>query len=206
MPRAADAPDLEFETALWSGGLTRVAGLDEAGRGALAGPVFVAALVLPADPAVVRTLEGVRDSKQMTARQRERAAERIRARALAWAIGRADAAEIDALGIAAACRLAAERAVADLPFPPDYILADYRLQPDLPVSQTALVKGDRRSLTVAGASVLAKTARDEHVRALDRLHPGYGLARHKGYGTLAHREAIRALGPCAEHRRSFRVK
>lgn len=197
------ADRLAFERCLWEGGWRRVAGLDEAGRGALAGPVCAAAVILPSDPAIAETLSGVRDSKQMTVVEREAWAPRIRAAALAWGVGFASAEEIDSLGIVAATKRAAGRALEALSPPPDALLTDYLIFPESELPQIALVKGDRRSLSVAAASVLAKTARDTLMRQLDAQYPGYGLAQHKGYGTPAHRSALARLGLSPLHRRSF---
>jgi len=198
-------PDLSFEISLWNAGIKYIAGIDEAGRGPLAGPVAAAALVLPPRAEMVIALAGVRDSKQMTARQRESSAGRIRQTALAWGIGFASVAEIDALGILPATRRAAERAIEALAIYPDHLLLDCLFLPELPVPQTSLVKGDCRSLSIAAASVLAKTARDGLLRACEVQFPGYGFAAHKGYGTAAHRLALERLGPCALHRRTFRL-
>lgn len=195
---------LTFERHLWEGGWQRVAGMDEAGRGALAGPVCAAAVILPPDPALAQTLSGVRDSKQMTPLEREAWAPRIQQAALAWGVGFASAEEIDALGIVAATKLAATRALKNLL--PDYLLTDFLLFPELDLPQTALIKGDRRSLSVAAASVLAKTARDSLMRDLDAQYPGYGFAQHKGYGTPAHRRALERWGALPLHRRSFALK
>lgn len=194
-------PSLEFERLLWKDGFTRLAGVDEAGRGAWAGPVCAAAVILPCESSVARTLERVRDSKQMTPPEREAWSPRIRKAALGWGVGFASAQEIDSLGIVPATKLAVMRALESLL--PDYLLTDLLLLRELELPQTALVKGDQRSLSVAAASVLAKTARDARLRALDGEYPGYGFARHKGYGTFFHREALRRLGACAEHRKSF---
>ncbi|MEW5940241.1 MAG: ribonuclease HII [Chloroflexota bacterium] len=196
-------PDLRFEKGFWKNGVERVAGLDEAGRGALAGPVTVGAIILPPNPHLTRTLRGVRDSKQMTPLARSRAADHIRAVALAWSLGWASAEEIDSIGIAAATRLAAERALDTLPLSPQTLLTDFRLNPETDLPFVSLVKGDQKSLTIACASVLAKTARDALMRDLDAQHPGYGLARHKGYGTAGHRSAILQLGHSSIHRRTF---
>ncbi len=201
-----DEPDLSFETPLWRAGIQYIAGIDEAGRGPLAGPVAAAAVILPDRPGVAELLAGVRDSKQMTPRQREAGAARIRQVALAWGIGFASAEEIDELGILPATHLAAERALEALSIRPEALLLDCLFLPDLPQPQTSLVKGDCRSLSIASASVLAKTARDALMVALDARHPGYGFADHKGYGTAAHRAAIDRLGPCPLHRRSFRLR
>lgn len=200
------APDLSFEQALWAAGLRGVAGIDEAGRGPLAGPVAAAVVVFPPDAGLTVGLAGVRDSKQMTPSQRQAARPRIQASALGFAVGFAEAAEIDALGILPATRLAAWRALQALPFAPDHLLLDALFMPDVDLPQTALIKGDRRSLSIAAASVLAKTARDARLEALEQVYPGYGFARHKGYGTAAHRAALQQLGPCPQHRRSFHLK
>lgn len=199
-------PDLSFEKKLWRGGFNLIAGLDEAGRGALAGPVTVGLVVLPNLAHLARTLSGVRDSKQMTPRQRSRRAETIKSVAQAWSLGWADADEIDSIGIAAATRLAAERALAALTLAPDYLLTDFLLKPDTDIPLTSLVKGDQKSLSIAAASVLAKTARDEFMRTLDEKFPAYGFARHKGYGTAFHREAITRLGHSSAHRKTFQIK
>ena len=197
-------PDLQFEQALWNKGLRRVAGVDEAGRGALIGPVAAAAVVLPCDQAdLFDKLAGVRDSKEMKPEERDYWAIEIKSVAVAWAVGYASAAEIDQIGIAPATRLAAERALGQLPLKVEHILIDYISLPDVATPQTPLIKGDARSLTIAAASVLAKTGRDAILAAMDAEFPGYGLAQNKGYATAAHRAAIASLGPCAQHRHSF---
>jgi ribonuclease HII len=204
-------PDLSFEKRLWRSGLKYVAGLDEAGRGALAGPVAVGAVILRSDASrragSPQRLGGVRDSKQMTPAEREAAAPRIKDLALCWGVGFASAAEIDADGIVAATRLAALRALDQLFVFPDYLLTDFRLElPQLDICQTALVKGDVRCLSIAAASVLAKTARDRLMREMDLQVPGYGLGRHKGYGTASHLLALRQLGQSPIHRKTFSIK
>jgi len=201
-------PDTFFESLLWDSGYLHIAGFDEAGRGALAGPVAVGAVILPNDKALLSgTLAGVRDSKQMTPLGRESLAPRIQAIALTWSVGFASAGEIDSQGIVCATRLAALRALNGLSLSPQYLLTDFRLElPQLDVSQTALVKGDALCLSIAAASVLAKTARDELMRDLDQHYRGYGLGRHKGYGTQAHRLALKRLGISPIHRKSFQVK
>jgi ribonuclease HII len=197
-------PDLQFELKLWKSGLRLVAGVDEAGRGALLGPVAAGAVVLPHDlPDLFNRLEGVRDSKEMTPADRERWAGVIKETALSWAVGYATAAEIDRIGIAPATCLAAGRALSALAVAVDHILIDYIKLPDVPTPQTALVKGDARSLSIAAASILAKTERDARLVALDAAYPGYALASNKGYATIAHRTAIASLGPCALHRHTF---
>jgi len=200
-------PDLKYETHLWPH-YKFIAGLDEAGRGALAGPVAVGAVILPNDKTLLsRTLAGVRDSKQMTPLERESLAPRIQEVALAWSVAFASADEIDSLGIVHATRLAALRALNGLSLSPQYLLTDFRLElPQLELSQTSLVKGDVLCLSIASASVLAKTARDELMRELDLHYEGYELGKHKGYGTQAHRSALKRLGISPIHRRTFQVK
>lgn len=202
-PDLPRSPSLSLELPLWAAGLVRVGGLDEAGRGAWAGPVSAAVVVLPPDPGCQLCLSGVRDSKLMTARQRAIWAETIRMTASEWAVGLASAAEIDALGIVPATRLAMLRALNQLAAPPQHLLIDALRLPDVSQPQSALIKGDRRSLSIAAASVLAKTARDEILIGLDAEYPGYGFARHKGYGTALHQQALLEQGPCGQHRRSF---
>jgi ribonuclease HII len=201
-------PNTFFETQLWKSGLLHVAGLDEAGRGALAGPVAVGAVILPNRKArLSRTLAGVRDSKQMTPLERETLAPRIKEIALTWNVGFASSDEIDSQGIVCATRLAALRTLDGLSLLPQYLLTDFRLElPQLDIPQTALVKGDALCLSIAAASVLAKTARDELMCELDICYQGYGLGKHKGYGTQSHRSALERLGFSAIHRKSFQVK
>ena len=202
-------PTTRLESDLWDSGLLYIAGLDEAGRGALAGPVAVGAVILPhGDKALLSSaLAGVRDSKQLTPPARESLAPRIRETALAWSVGFADAHEIDAQGIVRATRLAAIRALHQFSITPQYLLTDFRLElPQLDISQTSIVKGDAHCLSIACASILAKVERDALMRELDLRHPGYGLGQHKGYGTQAHRSALRRLGLSSVHRRSFHVR
>jgi ribonuclease HII len=208
MTKKTDRPTLEYEQNLWQSGLSLVAGFDEAGRGALAGPVAVGAVILPADaPHLPQALACSRDSKQMTARQRERCTPLIKETALMWSVAFADANEIDEIGIVAATRLAAARALAKLTRIPDYLLTDFRLElPEFDIPQTSLVKGDARSLSIASASVLAKTERDALMRTLDERYPGYGLGQNKGYGTQAHRSALMRLGYSPIHRKTFSLK
>jgi len=196
-------PTLEFEQNLWKAGLTRIAGIDEAGRGAWAGPVAAAAVILPVDLSLMQTLSRVRDSKLMTPLARETWAPRIKEAAVSWGVGFASAEEIDTLGILPATKVAALRALENLL--PDYLLTDYLIFPEIDLPQTALVKGDQRSLSVAAASVLAKTARDALMRKLDGQFPGYGFAQHKGYGTRLHQEAMNKLRRCEIHRKSFSI-
>jgi ribonuclease HII len=200
-------PDLTYEKSLWHH-YNYVAGLDEAGRGALAGPVAVGAVILPKDKTrLLRTLAGVRDSKQMTPLERDSLAPRIKETALAWSVGFASAEEIDSQGIVPATRLAAIRALQGLSISPEYLLTDFRLElPQLDISQTSLVKGDACCLSIAAASVLAKTARDAYMSQLDSEYPNYDLGKHKGYGTQAHRLAMKRWGYSSVHRKSFSFK
>ena len=199
-------PDLSIEKRLWNVGWLHLAGIDEAGRGALAGPVCAAAVILPNLPEHTRILAGVRDSKQMTQLQRERFEPLIKEIALSWGVGFASAAEIDEIGILPATRLAAKRATDSLSLIPDYLITDYLKLPEIDLPQELFVKGDMRSLTISSASVLAKTARDAQMRLLDEQVPGYDLSRHKGYGTKAHRAAIKKLGKSSIHRQTFQIK
>lgn len=176
-----------------------VAGIDEAGRGPLAGPVVAAAVIL--DPR--RPIKGVRDSKLLTPQRREELAAQIRARAIAWSTGSADVAEIDALNILRATMLAMQRAVAALPIAPDEALVDGNRCPSLACRTRAIVKGDRDVAAISAASILAKTTRDALLIELDRVYPAYGFAQHKGYGTPEHLAALERHGPCPLHRRTF---
>ena len=176
-----------------------VCGVDEAGRGSLAGPVIAAAVIL--DPR--QPIDGLRDSKKMSPRQRERVALLIRERALAWAVGAADVAEIDAINILQATLRAMERAVAALQPAPALALVDGNQLPRLAMPARCIVGGDDSEPAISAASILAKTHRDALMRALDHTHPGYGFAQHAGYGTSAHLQQLRLLGACAQHRRSY---
>jgi ribonuclease HII len=199
------SPDLSRERKLWRSGVHRVAGLDEAGRGAWAGPLSAAAVILPFQPppAIRARLIQVRDSKQMTAIARAAAAEQIRACAQAWSIGAASAAEVDRLGPVCATRLAMSRALAALSESPDHLLIDYLSLTESQLPQNAFPHGDACCLSIAAASVLAKVWRDGVMLDLERQFPGYGFAKHKGYGTRMHAEALDRLGICPEHRLSY---
>ena len=190
---------LHFEQILWRSGLRTVAGVDEVGIGPLAGPVVAAAVVFPPGT----TLAGIDDSKRLDPTEREEAAGAIRAAATGIGIGLAEVAEIDCLNVYHAGLLAMRRAIDALPLPPEHVLVDARSLPDLPMPQSAFVKGDGLDFSIAAASIVAKTHRDRLMTELDALHPGYGFARHKGYGTPEHQAAIRRHGPCPLHRRSF---
>lgn len=197
-----DAPDYAREAALLRAGASPIAGIDEAGRGALAGPVIAAAAVLPPHPKG-DWVALIRDSKRMTPRQREHALARMRAANAALAVGAASSEEIDARGIVPATRIAMARAVAALPAAPQHLLVDAMNLPQIPLPQTAIVKGDAKCLSIAAASIAAKTARDDIMRRADAQFPGYGFAQHKGYGAPQHLDSLARIGPCAIHRRSF---
>jgi len=205
---ARTEPNTSFESDLWDSGLLYVAGLDEAGRGALAGPVSVGAVILPNDKSLLSwTLSRVRDSKQLTPRARESLAPIIRETAVTWSVGFATADEIDSQGIVRATRLAAIRALHQFSVTPQYLLTDFRLElPQINIPQTSIIKGDARCLTIACASILAKTERDALMRELDARHPGYRLGKNKGYGTQTHRSAMKRKGLTSIHRRSFHVR
>ncbi len=176
-----------------------IAGIDEAGRGPLAGPVVAAAVILDAR----RPIDGLRDSKLLTAAQRERLAEAIRTRALAWAVAEAGVAEIDELNILRATFVAMARAVAALGVAPEEAWVDGNRCPELPCPTRAIVGGDRDVAAISAASILAKTARDALLVELDVRYPLYGFAQNKGYSTKEHLAALARHGPCPEHRRSF---
>jgi len=182
----------------------RIAGVDEVGRGALFGPVVVAAVILsPAAEAELRAL-GVRDSKQLSPRRRQALVEPIQARSIAYAVAEASVAEIDRLNILGATLLAMRRALELLHPPPDHCLVDgNRPIPELFCSQETVIQGDRHSIAIAAASILAKVDRDAQIVRLAADYPGYDLAANKGYGTAAHRAALQALGPTPLHRQSF---
>lgn len=197
------SPDLTFESPLWPEGW-RVAGLDEAGRGAWAGPVVAAAVILPSTVDVLTRLEGVRDSKQLSADKRDFLAGAIRQSAVTWGVGSASNTEIDELGIVPATRLAMMRALEQLSPQAEYLLLDALLLPENPLPQMSLIKGDQRSLSIAAASILAKTSRDAWMVEHSTHYQPYGFDRHKGYGTKAHQLALDESGPCPLHRTSFR--
>lgn len=200
-----DRPGLHLEQALWKTGYKYIGGIDEAGRGAWAGPIMAGAVILPNDFNIQSNLSGVRDSKQMTPRQRERWALEIKSIALAWSIGEASATEIDEIGILPANRLAMLRAIEGLALIPNYYLFDFIHWKDCPFPSEKLIRGETQSLSIAAASVLAKTGRDALMRKLDEQFPGYEFWRHKGYGTVRHRAAIQRLGLAPIHRKSFKI-
>jgi ribonuclease HII len=197
-------PNLAAEQAARARGFELIAGVDEAGRGCLAGPVVAAAVLLPLDePVRVAHISGVRDSKLLTARQRQACFKQIEAAADAIGIGVASSWEVDAEGIVEATRRAMGRAVRSLTPAPEFLLIDHVLLPDICCPQQAIVKGDRHCLSIAAASIVAKVIRDEWMAMLERAWPGYGFRAHKGYPTAAHRRALATLGPCPIHRRTF---
>lgn len=195
-------PSYKEEQSLLDRGFSIVAGLDEVGRGPVAGPVLAAAAILRPKPRG-RWVRMVRDSKMLTARQREEVMPYLRDAALALETGSCSAREVDSLGIASATRLAMQRAVDALPLHPTFLLLDALTLPDLPIPQKAIVKGDSLCMSIAAASIVAKVSRDRIMREFDDLYPGYGFADHKGYATSRHLANLRRLGPSPIHRYSF---
>lgn len=189
---------LEYEEQLWDEQIQYIAGIDEAGRGCLLGDVVAAAVILPKG----HVMEGIRDSKQLSEAKREEWYDRIHQEALAVGIGRVDAKTIDRINIRQASRLAMKKAVEQLSVVPEHLLIDAE-NIDLPIPQISIIKGDRRSQSVAAASIIAKVTRDRMCREWDLRYPEYGIASHKGYATKAHRECIRRFGPTDLHRQSF---
>jgi ribonuclease HII len=197
-------PSLEHERRLLAAGHTTIAGLDEAGRGAWAGPVAAGAVILPlADPGLSDRLRGVTDSKLCTPRQRDAYYDQICEVALAWSVALVPAWRIDEIGIVPSTRQAMAQAIADLAPHPEALLIDALKLPEIELPQRAMKKGDLKSLTIAAASILAKVTRDRAMIAWSQTYPGYGFARHKGYGTAQHRQALHALGPLDIHRWTF---
>ncbi len=195
-------PTFRMEQALVNRGYGMVAGVDEVGRGPLAGPVMAAAVILPVDLDAT-WLAKVRDSKQVPAPLRADLCQHILGAALAVGIGQVSAQEIDRLGILPATRKAMAQAVASLKPRPDYVLVDAVPLPETGIPFKALIRGDQACLSIAAASIVAKVTRDHIMEDMDRQYPGYGLAQHKGYGTADHLECLRRLGPCPLHRLSF---
>jgi ribonuclease HII len=196
------APTLAEESILWLQGLDLVAGLDEVGRGPLAGPVAAGAVVLPPDPDFP-WLQRVRDSKELPPAEREDLAHHIRRDALAVGVGFVSHTVIDRIGIAEATRQAMLRAVGDLTRRPQHLLIDALTLRACSLPQKGIIDGDARCISIAAASIVAKVARDRHMTERDHRFTGYGFSRNKGYGTREHLEALRRLGPCEIHRRSF---
>jgi ribonuclease HII len=196
------APTFAEEKRLWARGWRLVAGVDEAGRGPLAGPVVAAAVVLPSErqPSWVRLL---RDSKQLSPQRREELFDLIQGDGVSFGVGIVPHEVIDARGIVPASKLAMRDAILRLPLAPDHLLIDYVRLPDVRIPQTSITKGDSLSFSIAAASIVAKVTRDRIMVELDGQYPGYGFARHKGYGTPEHLEVLQRLGPCPLHRRTF---
>ncbi len=210
--RAKKTANMKYENIIRAQGFNAIVGMDEAGRGAWAGPVAVGAVSLPLGlPGLSKLLADVRDSKEMTPLQRTRVVETVKERALAWGIGLASHAEIDELGIEIAQRVAMQRALDDMrlrypTFQPDCLLLDALLWPEMigKIPQVSIVDGDARSLSIAAASIVAKTWRDTLMNELDTQYPPYGFAVHKGYGTAKHQAALKTHGTCAIHRRYYK--
>jgi ribonuclease HII len=190
---------LRFEQELWAAGIVYVAGVDEAGMSPLAGPVYAAAVIFTPGSRIA----DVDDSKKLDAKERERLAVEIKATASAWCVGIATVEEIDTINIYWAGLLAMQRAVLGLQLAPQHLLIDARRLKDVPIPQRRIVRGDSLSLSIAAASILAKTSRDAMMRDLDATYPGYGFAKHKGYPVKEHLAALTKLGACDVHRRSF---
>jgi ribonuclease HII len=195
--------DLRWERWCWRDGYRAVAGIDEAGRGALAGPIVAAAVVFPPNTVRRGALKAIDDSKRLTAAQREATAQTIRGTAACWGIGIIDAATIDEIGISRSNRLAMELAVGALGADADFALID-AITCELTMPQLGLIDGDALSVSIAAASILAKTERDRIMRVFHETHDLYGFDRHVGYGTALHLDALREHGPCELHRRTFR--
>ena len=195
-------PSLVEENGLSDKGYRLIAGIDEAGRGALAGPVVAAAVILPPSPAFA-WLQSVRDSKELPAAKRESLFDLIKQDAVAVSVGIIAPQTIDVIGILNATKIAMCHAVEQLASPPDFLLIDFLRLPQLRISQKPIVRGDKLCLSIACASIIAKVTRDRIMVELDRLHPGYGLADHKGYGTKKHVSCLHQNGPSPIHRHSF---
>jgi ribonuclease HII len=202
-PPAEPVPSLALEIAHWNSGCRFVAGVDEVGRGAWAGPVVAAAVVLPADVSIADALAGVRDSKTLSPAARERLDLVIRSHAIAVAVGLADARDVDSLGLLPATARAMNQALAGLHLTPDHTLVDGLRMKGLTCDHSAIIRGDSLCLSIAAASIVAKVLRDRLMCALETTYPGYGFAQHKGYGTAEHRAALCRLGPCDQHRLSY---
>ncbi|MCL4303543.1 MAG: ribonuclease HII [Anaerolineae bacterium] len=204
-PPSSALPNLDKEIALREQGFRFIAGLDEVGRGAWAGPVVAAAVMLPLDrPDLAVVLTGLNDSKKLRPNQRERFFELVHEVALAVGVGLVPAARVDELNVLEATRQAMQQALSALKVLPDYLLLDHVRLPGVALLQAAFPKADRISLTVAAASVVAKVTRDRLMVQYDQEHPGYAFDRHKGYGTPAHQMALAELGPCSLHRMSYK--
>ena len=194
--------NLEFEQTLWQQGFHNIAGVDEAGRGPLAGPVVAAAVIFPRDCVI----DGVNDSKKLSAKQRDLLFDQIYAQALAIGVGLVDHTEIDRINILQATMLAMKHALEQLRVPPEYVLVDGNYFTHKAYRYKTIIEGDAKSFTIAAASIIAKVTRDRLMLELDAHYPEYGFAKHKGYGTKQHCEAIQQFGLCEIHRRTFTRK
>ena len=192
-------PDYSLEKEYLNKGYKYVCGIDEAGRGPLCGPVFAAACILPID----LEIEGLNDSKKLTEKKREKLFDIIKEKAVAYCIASASVEEIDATNILEADLLAMRRAIDGLSVKSDFALIDGNINRDFQIDSAAVIKGDATSMSIAAASILAKVARDRICIDLDREYPQYGIAKHKGYGTKAHMDALRQYGPSPIHRKKF---
>ena len=188
-----------YEDMALNAGYQCIAGIDEAGRGPLAGPVAAAAVILPRDC----YLPGVNDSKALSAKRRRHLSGMIKQQAISWAVAMVSPARIDEINILQATRQAMKAAIESLSIPPDFLLIDAVHLSDIHIKQYSMVKGDAASISIASASILAKVERDQVMQFYDQLYPEYGFGRHKGYATRQHLQALQSYGPCSIHRRSF---
>ena len=193
---------LSFERELWNAGKEYVAGVDEVGRGPLAGPVVTAAVILPRNFSLI----GVDDSKKLSPKRRDELFDQIKEAAVCWAIGRREPARIDEINILEATKEAMADAIKALPVKPQHVLIDAVRIPGLDMPQTSIIKGDARSVSIAAASILAKVTRDREMEEMAKIYPGYAFESNKGYGTAAHYEGLKAQGPCPIHRKTFLPK
>lgn len=201
--RNSQLPNFAEESSLYCQGYRLIAGIDEAGRGALAGPVVAAAVILPQSISEITWLPLIRDSKELSPTKRKLLFESITKEAIAIGTGIVDSETIDSLGILAATKLAMCKAIEQLVYRPDFLLIDCITLPQLGIAQKSIIKGDKLCTSIACASIVAKVTRDRIMIDLDRCYPGYGLANHKGYGTEEHLSKLRYLGPSPVHRQSF---
>jgi ribonuclease HII len=201
----SETPPLRYEQELWAQGSKFIGGIDEAGRGAWAGPVSAAVVILPVDPGIRLPLACVRDSKLMTPPRRDAAAALIKQHAVAWEVGFSSAAEIDEIGILPATRQAVMRAIQTLAIMPEFLLLDFIHWKELKNPHLMFAKGESISLSIASASVLAKTSRDGLMKEMGQEYPKYGFEKHKGYGTKMHQQAIASYGLCEIHRKSYSI-
>jgi ribonuclease HII len=193
---------LQYENQLYAKGCKYVCGVDEVGRGPLAGPVVCAAVIMPTD----NLIEGVDDSKKLTAKKREKLAEEIKQKAIAWAICRVEAEVIDEINILQATRLCMKQAIESLKITPDYVIVDGNMTLDIDIPQMSIIKGDANSYSIGAASIIAKVFRDKLMEKYAQEYPFYGFEKNAGYGTALHINGIKEHGLCPIHRRSFTKK